>query len=531
MGYLFDPVFISECLFTSSLRNLKSLKLFDNEDCMSIRLYQLPYMSYEYLIVEDPELTENQNFDNLKGCGDGYFYTGRKTGKSLIALLVDLLLDTAFHFEDWVTLLSSFDETHLSNVAEPYITVMEQHPFFRMFEPKVKRKPITVELPTGHLLQCINMNLSDKKKAGSQFESQHASKIVIDEHQYETEEVVKKRSQAISELGCIYRFAGITSFTKMSPAGVIFTNLEKRNWLVNIPETISPAWNEKRKQEAIEDFGNEDTFAYRIHILAELIEDAEGLYEIEKIRQCYYPHNKKKPIKHFKITREDLPFFKDTLVVERPPNAEICFIAMDYGDKISEVIIIFAVPRQDEESLFKYVYNITLSLMTPDEQFIVIDFLIKKLQAELTGVDCTDGGGRDLWRSLLDKYTNKNIVRVHFSEKVAVDFEKDNEGKIIYEGGQPKYVEEFIVDWSVRRIRTIFYNKKIDCLYDLKLDKEFNNMIQSKKVRVSYGSKIGQDHLHQAFQVWSIMEWVKKFMIKQKPKVDTADWGKGAFAK
>ena len=93
----------------------------------------------------------------------------------------------------------------------------------------------------GHILEAVNMNLASKR-AGSSWERIHAKKIVIDEHQYETDNVADKRSQSTSESGCIERFSGITSFKKHTPAGRIFYNLSKKNWLVNLPQTISPFW-------------------------------------------------------------------------------------------------------------------------------------------------------------------------------------------------------------------------------------------------------------------------------------------------
>lgn len=529
MGFIRDPVFFSECLFTKKLGNHESLKNYSDEEFAKIRLYQLPYMSYEYLLAEDLNLSPEKNFELKEGAGKGYFYTGRKTGKTLVALLIDLLLDTVHNFSDWITLVSAFDEDHVANICEPYISAMKSHPFFKLFGVKEKRKPYKITIPTGHEVKGINMNLKSREP-GSHFESPHACKMVIDEHQYETAEVVKKRSQATSELGCIERFAGICSFTNASPAGLIFRALKLKNWIVNLPQTVSSAWNEKRKEEAIDDFGDESSPAYKIHVGAEVIEDAEGVYDIERIRACY-EHNKKRPIKHFELHKDDINFYKQKIIVERPGNAETCYIGSDFGENKTEIIIIFEVLRPGKESLFKYIYNISLYKMTPDEQTIIFDYLIQKLEAELTGVDCSESGGKQVYRNLNKKYKQDNLVWVSFQEKIDVALKKDNHGKLIRKNNKLQWEQEYVTDWSIARIKKLFYDgERMDCLYDLKLDKEFNNMISSTRLRTSYASSINQDHLHQAFQVFAIMEWKQGLKKKNKPKTSAENWGSGSFA-
>lgn len=542
MGYVKDSRFFSECLFTEKLQNHESLKTFKQDEFAKIRLYQLPFMSYEYLIANDPELTEEENFELLKGAGQCYMYCGRKIGKSLIGLLIDMCLDTAHHYKDWTVGMTAFDEKHVSKIMEPYIKVMQNHPFFKLFQSDVKRKnSIVIRTPTGHSLTGVNMNLSGREP-GSYFESEHFSKVYGDEMHYETQEVVKKRSDAVSELGAIERFAGITNFTPDSPSGMVYFDLDKKNWLVNAPQTVSGAWTPLRKKEAIKKHGSENSPSYRIHVMAEVIQDLEGTYDMDRIRTCYYPKNKNKPVKHFELEQKNFNFkdltelksqLKNKIIIERPPNASIVYQTSDFGENITEIIIVFETDQTNAENKYRYVYSLSLYKMTPDEQTEIFKYIIDKLQVEITGIDCSDSGGKQVYRNLNKKYKKDNLEWVAFQEKIEVDYKRDEQGRIIKKNGKYEYEEEFVSDWSVMQIKDLFYNNKIDCLYDPKLDKEFGNMLSSPRLHGTskYKSKINQDHLHQAFQVLGISIFKNKQKKKNKPNKARARIGIGVCSK
>lgn len=528
MGYVKSPVFFAECLFTEKLLNHDSLKNYKKDKFAKIRLYQLPFMSYEYLIADDPELTEQENFELKKGAGQGYFFTGRKTGKSLIALLVDMCLDTCHNFKDYPTGFTSFDDAHVSKIMEPYIKIMLNHPFFKLFQSTVNRKNnIVVRTPMGHSMTGVNMNLSGRAP-GSYFESEHFIKLYGDEMHYETQEVLTLRSDATAEIGCIQRLAGITNFTPDSPAGLVFFDLDNKAWLVNIPQTISHMWGDIAKAEAIKKHGSENSPSYRIHVMAEVIQDLEGTYDMDRIRPCYYPKNKNRPIKHFELQQKDFNFkdlaelksqLKMKLIIERPANASITHIDADFGENITEIIVVFEINQINIENKFRYVYNISLYKMTPDEQTEIFKFIINKLQAEITGIDCSDSGGKQVYRNLNKTYKKENLEWVAFQEKIEIDYKRDEQGRIIKKDGKYQYEEEYVSDWSIVQIKDLFYNAKIDCLYDQKLDKEFGNMLSSPRLHgdSKYKSKINQDHLHQAFQVFGISQFKNKQKKKNKP--------------
>ena len=525
---LFNPKAMLECLFVNKIANFDTLQQFKDNKFFKVRLYQIPFISYEYMLANNPKLSDSENFELRKGAGTGYYYCGRKIGKSLVALLMDLLLDTIYNFEDYVTAFSSFDEVHVQHILEPYIKTLENHPFFKLFKGHATRHPTyKITFPKGRTVEGINMNINSKNKIGAQWERVHASKIYIDEHQYETDEVIYKRSQATSEDGAIERFAGITSFKSHSPAGKLFTNLTLKNWLTNIPRTISISWNKISKAKALEDYDGKETLAYKIHVLAQLCEDAEGLYNMERIRKSY---NKRKHIKHFEITDKNLDRFKELLIVERPVNSDRIWIAGDFGETAPTEIAIINEIKSNYKVFFKYIYNITLHHLVPDEQTEIFKYIAEKVQANFIGLDCTEQGGRQIYRDLSKFYTKENLVWVGFGEKTPVGFEKDEKGEIIYEKQIPLIQQEYVIDWSVRRLKHLLYDgDKFEIPLDFKFDKQFAAMVSVKSAnRTVYGCK-EQDHLHAAFQVFSIMQWQNEFNTI-KP-VKKADWGIGTFAK
>lgn len=518
--YIHDPVLLSSALFTAKVENLESLKSFDEDSFFQPRLYQLPMYSYEYLIAENDELSDLENFELKKKAGTRYLYCGRKLGKSLLQL-IDLLFDTIHNLIDWVTTFSSFDDVHVAGITEPYVTIMQEHPFLRLFKLKVQRKfnRYTVE---GHTLETVNMNLSSKR-SGSSWEKIHSNKIVIDEHQYETDDVAHKRSQSTSEKGCIERLSGITSFKKHSPAGRIFSDLTKKNFLVNYPQLVSPFWNKQAKEQAIKDYQGEETLGYKTNILAEVCEDAIGLYDMERIRQ-YYDTNRR--VKHFEISKDELNRFADILIIDRPLGVETLWINIDFGETApSELVIIFGVG-----DFYKYEYNITLYKLTPDEQTEIIKYIAEKLQANYIAIDCSEEGGRQIFRDLSKYFSPDNLVWCGFQEKIEVDVKKDEEGRTIIKDGNVIWEREFVSDWSVRRLKTLLYFGKLIVPFDHKFDKQFSSMISAKSnARIIFGSSEKEDHLHSAFQVFGIAEWIKKQIIN-KP-ITKKTWGTGFFGK
>jgi hypothetical protein len=216
------------------------------------------------------------------------------------------------------------------------------------------------------------------------------------------------------------------------------------------------------------------------------------------------------------------------LIVDRPNNAESVWVCLDKGEGSapSEIIVLFQT-----NGIYKYEYNITIFKISPDEEEEVIKYIIDTLKANIVGVDATSGGGKALLCSLAkihNKTNEEHIFGVSFNEKIAIDFEKDTNGNLIYDNkGKAQYKQEFVIDWSIQRLKSLFYNKKIRCLYDTKLDQQFDGIIVMKSgQRTVYGSKVA-NHLHQAWQVFSILQWQLEF--KTTKPIQTTKPGVGSF--
>jgi len=873
VGFLHDPVFISECLFVSDLNKLDSLQYYKEDDFFKVRLYQLPFMSYDYLLAENNALSKAENFQLKKKSGSNYIFCGRGIGKTALAL-VDLCLDTIHNCFDWVTAVSSFDDDHVAGLLEPYIVTIKKHPFLKLFFSRATREPYNVTTLPNRSVVGVNMTLSgrepgcldleteiltnngwkkyntiketdkvlsfnkdknnseyrnikkiivsdyngtilhiknktidlkvtpnhnllsyihnskrwftkradefnslsfipscsevkykakknkpiiffkrenfsnlnyipyevsiedwikflawfisegnltseyqkNKKKyriqisqskennfekwseiselltrlglnynyhgcsfsfknkylynllekltirysrnkriprfifkldktliqlfadtyirgdghyypekhnaviysaslglmedfqelytilgkntsfssrlsgfknvktgqsaitytlfvnqrnkkafykrhiikedyqgkvwcvdtepyhtifvrrngkiaivGNSSWESIHCRKMIIDEAQYETDQVTQKRSQSVSEHGCIERFSGITSFRRLSPMGKIFFDLDRRNWLVNLPKSISPAWCENEKKRALDDYSDEGSPSYKIHIEAEVVENALGLYDIDLIRKTYL-HNLHRPIKHFEVNKESFSFFKDKIIVERPTNAKRTWIAADFGAQAAptEIIVIFEIETNDDKKLFKYIYNITLNNLIPDQQTEIFKYLVKELKADYVGIDRTELGGAQVLQDLNPLLPQERLIGVRFNEKILVGYEKDDNDILKIVDGKTIPIEEYVIDWAVEKTRELFYKQKIDCLYDMKLDKEFNAMVAVRQAtRLKYSTLLAnkQDHLHAAFLVFNIMRFLKEESLDNK--IPTLTWGIG----
>lgn len=497
-----DSVCLAETLF-SDYDNLSTMK---EDEFAHIRLGQLSMLSYEYIIDEDPDLTPKENFKLLEGAGDLYNFGARRYGKTLITLILDMLM-SIIHLDGWKTIFSSYDAVHIRSILERIIPIAENHFFFRLFNVRVKRSPTyLLRFKNGFTIDGVNMNIVSKNP-GSQFFGHHVKKIWIEEGSFETEAVHEKRVDAISELGCIERISGMTNFTKYSPAGKVFYDLSKKSNLCNVPQYINPMWDEKEKAKAVKKYGGESSIGFRIFIKGEVVEEGISVFDMERVRKNYLED---KIIKNIEISKDTYGIFEQRLIVERPKNADTIYVAADVGEAAPTEIAVLAKINKK----YRYIYNITLHNLTDKQQYKIFKFLAHALNANFLGIDCTDGTGRAIFRSLASDFPKENLIWVSFNEKLPVDFEKDDKGKIIMKGGKPVYKEEYVSEWSIQRLKTLFYDRKMEMPLDYKFDTQFNSVISMQSAnRITYKCAADQDHLFQTFQVFSIMQWDTEFRL------------------
>lgn len=426
---------------------------------------------------------------------------------SLFVEKVDLLISMILN-ENEKCGFSSYDAIHIRGILEDVILGLDHHPLFRIFKPQITRSPnYRIGLRNGYLLEGVNMNITGKKP-GAQFFQKHFSRLYIEERSFETLEVYKQRRDSVSENGCIFRISGMTNFTRYSPPGKDFYDLDKRIQNINLPQYSNPKWDSKAKEKAIKDFGGEQTIGFRVFIKGEIVEEGVSVFDMERVRQNY---NEKRILKIFEINKENFKNFKNIIVIERPKNADNSYVFADIGESApSEIGIIFEINKK-----YRYSYNITLYNLTDKEQFKVFEWIAREVKVNFLSLDCTDGTGRAIFRSLEEVIPKENLVWVSFNEKLCVGFEKDEKDNIKYDKtGKPIPREEYVSEWSILHLKDLFYTYVMDLPIDHKLDSQLNSVIciQSGK-RTIYECVLKENHLFQAFQVFSIAQWLNVWNI------------------
>jgi hypothetical protein len=505
MESLCDPV----CLIESLFSDLDNLIICEENEFSNIRLAQLTLLSYEYLLDKNTKLSEKENFKLREGSGTVICFGGRKFGKTLMVEILDLLV-SMIHNNGENCGFSSYDAMHIRGILEKVIQVLENHQFFSMYDARVNRSPTyRIFLKNGYCCESVNMNLQGEN-SGGQFYQKHFSRLYLEEASFETEEVYKKRLDSVSENGCIYRIAGMTTFTKYSPAGKMFYDLNNKSRLVNFPQYVNPKWDDKEKEKAVREHNGEDSLSYRVFVKGEVAEDGLSAMDMERVRRNY---NDKKFIKHIEISKDEFSEFEYKLIIERPANCDNLYMATDVGESVSEIIIVSELNNK-----YKYLYNITCYNLTDKELFKIHRFLGTKLPANFISLDTTDGMGRAIFRSLEEVFPKENLSWCSFNEKIRISIEKDDNGKEIIKDGEPIWVEEFVDAWSIKRLRDLLYEEnKFELPIDYKLDNQLNSIIatQSGK-RTLYSCVAQEDHLLAAFRVFAIAEWLN-YLTLVKP--------------
>ena len=319
----------------------------------------------------------------------------------------------------------------------------------------------------------------------------------------EPEEVYNKRQDSISEDGCVYRVAGMTDFTKYSPAGRTFYDLTKKSQVSNCPQYISPKWGVAEKIKAIQDYGGEQSGAYRVFVKGEVVDEGIAVFDMERVRKQYQYD---KQVKTFEINKDNFNQYKDILIIERPKNAKVVYLCGDIGETApTDIVIIIQVNDK-----YYYTYEIVAYRLDDKQQSILFEYLANLLQAEVISIDCTEGTGRAIFRNMSEKFGAEKMCFVGFNEKIGVDYERDEKNRVVFEFGKPKLKEEYVSEWSIKRLKHLFYNGMLFVPSDHKLDKQLNSVIsKTSGQRVAYTVVCEEDHLLSAMRCFSIAEYKK----------------------
>ena len=382
MECYYNPVALAECTFST----LDNLVLF-NEDLAEVRLGQLPMLSFEYMIEENyPGLDQKANFKHKENAGNVYAFGARRFGKTLIVEQVDMLLSMLLLEGEHVG-FSSADALHIRGILEKVIQVLRTHDFYKLTEPQINRSPnYRISFKSGYLLESINMNIVGQNP-GNAFFQKHLHRLYIEEASLETEEVFGKRQDSISEDGCVYRVAGMTDFTKYSPAGKTFYDLSKKAQICNLPQYVNPKFDLAEKNKAIRESGGEQSGRYRVFVKGEVVDEGIAVFDMEKVRKQYM---RDKQVKTFEINKDNFHSFRDILIMERPANAKAVYLDADIGETApTDIIIIYEVNGK-----YYYTYEIVAYRLDDKQQTELLEWVANLMKADVIGIDCTDGTGR-----------------------------------------------------------------------------------------------------------------------------------------
>jgi len=167
--------------------------------------------------------------------------------------------------------------------------------------------------------------------------------------------------------------------------------------------------------------------------------------------------------------------------------------------------------------------------MSEPEQERVFKWLIYELNANVVAFDCGDALGRSLISNLEEKMPKikDNLVSYAGAKKVPVGFLKED-GEVVFKNGSPVLREEFQSEWSVRRLKSLLYEERMEIPKDYKFDSQINSVVASKSgTRMTYEcTSTTGDHNWSALRVFAIAQWLKKD-FNMTPEITDADWGGG----
>ena len=509
MECYYNPVCMIECLTPV---NIKAPQIWSEPDCelLKLRPYQFAMTDFSYMFADDDKLSAKQNFRNKQGAGYLVNVAARNLGKSLFAV-IDAIL-TIIHGEADESCVSSFDFAHMKKIATPIANFVNYHPFFDLYRRKGKEcvrftgGGMEIDTTLGHVLYARNENINSPDP-GTSYHSLHVKKFIYDEVSYMTDEGRKKMIDATSSEGYIERLAGICDIRLGSVLGKILRDESKRNWICNLPQMVRSDWDEQTKKRLIEEYDGESSPMYKLNVLGEAIEGANSMFDMARIKENSY--TTKKRIKQFDIGKETYHKFDKVLIIDKQP-AEMSIIASDIGTtgSPSEICIFFG-----NQEILKWRYNISLFMLTTQEQAKIFKWLYDKLDNCVISLDCTAGEGRSIADELVILGVPQDkIVRVMFNSKMIVGFELNDDQTIKYDDrGNPVHKLERTIDFAVMQLEKVLYHGLVEVPHSEKFLREFANYFSvmtgtSKR----YGST-STDHLLQSFQCMAVARFQCEF--------------------
>lgn len=511
----YNPICMIETLIPE---NIKAPHTWSEQECslVELRPYQFSMVDYSPLYADDDQLSKRENFQRKIGAGYIINVAARNLGKSFFAV-IDAFL-TLLYGEGDESCVSSFDFGHLKKICTPIANLANHHPIFDLYRRKGKEcvrfigGGMEIDTLLGHVLYGKNESVGSVDP-GTAFHSLHVKKNIYDEISYASEEGRKKMVDAMSSEGCIERLAGIPDIRLGSVLGKILRDESKRNWICNMPQYVREDWDEKAKARAIEEYDGETSPMYSLNILGNSIEGASSMFDMARIKENSY--TTKRRVKEFEVGKETFDRFDKILVVDKQP-AEMSIIASDIGTtgSPSEICLFFG-----DTTLLKFRYNISLHMLTTQEQAKIFQWIFNKLDNCVISLDCTAGEGRAIADELVILGVPQDrIVRVMFNSKLIVGFELNDDGTVKYdEKGNPIHKLERTIDWAVLQLEKILYHGLCEVPHSEKFLREFANYFSVMTGTSKRYGTTSTDHLLQSFQCMAIARFQTEFANLTKP--------------
>lgn len=519
-----DPLIIKECLFPE---NLKACHTWIEEDCklVKIRNYQQAWQPYNWMLVDDTSLKPKKNITKKILAGTCYNIGSRNTGKSYDFIQMDFPLHIALT-PGQESCLGSATAGFLKKISNPILNIMKEHEFFKIFQKRGKSQgirggeDIEIEARNGHTFYGRNEKINDPEP-GQKFQGLHYNILGYEEVSYATEQGQEKRVDSGSSLGVIERFSGIPDIKIGSPLGDILYKEENKKFICRLPQYVREDWDDNRRKEMAEKYKSETSMAYKLNVIGEIIEGAEGFWDIERLKKKAL--NKDRKIKQFDIDKKKFSNFRQHIIIDRLPCEQVfCCADIGKGARPTEIIILFYNGKK-----YKLVYNIILNKLTSKEQSDIFAYIYKKLGSCFLGIDNTDDFGIiERLKNDYDYINPEHIFGVNLQSKIAVDFEKNEKtGRILKDlKGKPIIKQMWTIDWSMQQLEDLFYEGEMDIPLDNKFFKEFSGFkILTTGLRNKYGSSTTDDY-HQAFEIFAITRWQYKWQcLINKNNTDQSD--------
>lgn len=517
-----DPIILKENLFPE---NFKAPHLWLEEDYKpyKVRNYQMIWQDFSSMFVNDPRLSDQKNFDRQKLAGKCYNIGARGIGKSLDFIQLDTPLKKIYN-AGYETCLASATGGFLRKVTNPIVTIEREHLFFHMFKKSGKSEGIQagnagleIQSRNGHTFYGRNEKV-DSPDPGNNLHGLHYKHFYYEESHYMSDKGKEKRVDSGLRIGIIERFSGIPDIRLGSPIGEIIGNPKNRKWVCRLPQYVSSDWNESIKKARAHEYRNVTSIAYKLNVEGEIIEGAEGFWDVERIKKkCL---NKDRKIKQFDIDKKKFKDFKRRIIIDRLPSNQI-FVTADIGmgSRPTEIIVIFNTKK------LRYEYNISLNKLTSREQAEVLAYIYEVLGGAFLAVDSTTDYGVIEHLENTFKIPKDHLLAVDLRKSIPIGFEKDDNGKILNDNkGNPIIKSMVAIEWAMILLEDFFYGGKMDIPIDNKFFKEFSDFLCLQSgTRKKFDTR-SFDDLHQAFQIFAICYWDKEWKTLTNQKHNPIKW-------